>query len=151
MIIEADPPTDGFTILELSGAVITQKMLAFSIEIDSRGFSGSNETVWFGQRDVDDFLDQLATLERNRQGEAILRTLSDLSEYAPFRFKIYSIDKLGHMAVSAEILQTAYIGITPLSVNNKVSVTFQIDPTSLRRILADFRPLKAQPFVGHAP
>ncbi len=147
MVIEADPPTDGFVILEFYSETAADRTLAFSVEIESRGFGGYIEQVWFSHHDLDNFLLEMAALERKRQGEAILRTLSDVSAYALLRFKIYSTDKLGHIALSSEILNIDYVGSTALRVTNKVSVTFQLDPTTLRRVLADFRALKTPHYL----
>jgi hypothetical protein len=118
--------------------------LAITIEVMSRGFSGRVYAVWFRLSDTEDFLRQLVALERSRQGEGRLRCMSDESEYAPLRFRIFSTDKLGHMAIEAEVLKTAYIGYQTRLVANKVSVNFDIEPSSLPGILNDFRGLFAQ-------
>lgn len=148
MLIEADPPVDGFVLFEFGYEDTLYPSFSLSIETESRGFAGANERVWFGRKAFNEFLNQLNALERKRQGEAFLRSMSYPSEYDSFHFKIYSIDKLGHIALSTEIMQLEYIGGTPILVTNKVSITFQIDPTSLRSILADFRKLRAQHNVG---
>lgn len=110
---------------------------AFSISVDCRGFSGQNHEGWFFGYDLDTFLTELRILEEKRQGESILKCVSEPSDYREFRFKIYSIDKLGHLAITIELQKLHYINHSLLP--SKVTTSFEIDPSSLPEILSDFQ------------
>jgi hypothetical protein len=141
MRIEAE---DNFIDFQFCRAeVVYDPSLALSIEVVSEGFRGYGQRIWFRLPDTEQFVHQLETLERSRQGEAWLIPM-DVSDYYPFRFKIFSIDTLGHMAISAGIMQMSYIGNHHLLVANKLSVKFEIDPSLLPYILKDFKKLFAQ-------
>src|SRR5262249_38843976 len=72
----------------------------FAISVCSSGYSGKNPSVWFDHQDLHQFFDELKLLDIQRQGTATLETLSKLSEVNELTLQIYSIDKLGHMAVN---------------------------------------------------
>ncbi|MBI1256817.1 MAG: hypothetical protein GC204_05055 [Chloroflexi bacterium] len=118
--------------------------LSLDVEVNSRDFGGRVYGVWFRLSDFEEFLRQLEALEQSRQGEARLRCMSDGFESAPLRFRIFSTDVLGHMAIEAEILKTAYLGYQVRLVANKVAVNFDIEPSTLPTILNDFKALLAE-------
>ncbi len=118
--------------------------LALSIEVACEGFTGFLQEVWFRLSDLELFVRQLETLERSRQGEVRLIQMSDESEYCPFRLRIFSTDRVGYMAISAEMTRTSYIGNHSLLFANKLSVTFEIDAGMLSTILQDFKEVFAQ-------
>jgi hypothetical protein len=93
---------------------------------------------------VEEFIRQLETLERTRQGQAVLLQMSDGSEYGPSPFKIFSVDTMGSMAISAEVMLSFYIGNRSLLAANKLSVTFEVDQGLLPTIIEDFKTLFAQ-------
>jgi hypothetical protein len=113
--------------------------IAFKVQFAARGLSVDPDEIWFGMDEFHEFIHQLEVLEQVRQGEAKLIQFSDPSEFCPLRFKIFSIDTIGHMAVTAETVRIDYIGNRATLVGNKLSVTFEIDPSLLPTILADFR------------
>ncbi len=143
MRIKSDP-LGGFIEMEFDGVEPNYPSLALSILVENNGFRGAEREIWFHQHDLDQFILELEELERQRQGEAILRTMSDMSDYAPFRLKIFSIDTYGHFAILADLLQIKYIGSRAILTTNKVSVTFEIDPTVLPYLLTDLKELFAQ-------
>lgn len=143
MRIKSDPP-GGFVELEFDEVDLNYPSLALSIQIENKGFQGSKKGIWFRQSDLDRFILELEDVERQRRGEAILRTMSDMSDYAPFHLKIFSTDNYGHFAIVTDLLQTDYIGSMAMLVANKVSVAFDIDPTMLPYLLADLKKLFAQ-------
>ena len=113
--------------------------IACSAEASCGGFRGRVETVWFSRDDINLFLSELRGLEERRQGSANLTNMSSQSEFNPLSFEILSVDGVGHMALSAELLEASYVGsrLCPL----RISVGFPIDAGSLPSMLVDFRKL----------
>jgi hypothetical protein len=113
--------------------------VACGVEVSCDGFRGKIKSVWFSREDISRFLSQLQNLEEKRKGSASLTNLSSQSEYSPLRFEVFSVDELGHLAVSANLLRDNHMGDTlrPL----EVSVSFPIDAGSLASMLIGFRKL----------
>jgi hypothetical protein len=96
------------------------------ISVNSNGFSGKND-LWVMAEVLQAFCIALIKLEKERKGEAILTSISPGELFV----KIYSIDSLGHMAVS---------GTTGYQIDNmqhSVTFGFQFDPSQLIKVVAD--------------
>ncbi len=65
--------------------------------------------------------------------------MSSKSEYSPLHFEILSVDEVGHIAVSVELLRISYLGekLKP----SKVSVSFPLDAEQLSSVAISFRAL----------
>ncbi|MEO8612179.1 MAG: hypothetical protein ABI690_30065 [Chloroflexota bacterium] len=111
-------------------------LVNISIGVSSRGFSGHNEQVGFWLNDLEDFLADLTTLERVRQGKAILESLNKLPEHRELRLECFSLDKLGHMGLDIELLRIRYVGNQYRPY--KVSLAFEIDPGYLPYLVSEF-------------
>ena len=102
------------------------------------GFAGRVESVWFASDDIKRFLSDLEAFEAQRQGSVNLLNMSSPSEYSPLRFEIFSVNRLGHLAVRADLLKISYgNNLTP----STISVSFAVDSGMLNSILEDFREL----------
>lgn len=115
--------------------------VALSIQIYSNEFRGFANWVRFGTAEVQKFLTQLKMLDQKRQGTAQLVALSGINELGGSHLKIFSIDKLGHLAVVAEVQRLIFLNNSQAPFVNKTSITFEIEPDSLLTILKDFREL----------
>lgn len=104
--------------------------LRLRIVLTSRRFSGTNEQVWIQADDFARFLGDLQALERDRQGEAKVSSMSP----GDFDLRVRVRDGAGH--VSAEgFLGTASYGDTGAAVKAKVGFSIDVDPTALPGIL----------------
>lgn len=111
-----------------------------AVEVFSRGFSGRNDTVWFGRDDIQRFLKDLQQFEAQRTGTVKFASLGAPSEYCEFRFQLNIVSKTGHAAVTTELLKVQYLqdgGLCPL----RLSVGFDIDVGNLLIIIAEFNEL----------
>jgi hypothetical protein len=106
------------------------------IGISSRGFSGHSESVGVELYDLKGFLEALTTLEKTRQGKAVLESVNKLPEYRELWLECFSLDKLGHMGLAVELLEVRYVGqhYRPY----KVGVAFEIDPGTLPYLISEF-------------
>jgi hypothetical protein len=112
-----------------------------SIQVESRGFRGSREEIEFWKSNLEEFITQLDILEHTRQGEANLRQFSYKVEDSPFHLRIFSTDILGHLTVTVDIQSDKGFGNNNKLFTDKLSVTFEIDSSTLPVILSDFREL----------
>jgi hypothetical protein len=109
-----------------------------SVAVSCNGFAGGVESVWFARDDIKRFLSDLEAFEAQRQGSVNLLNMSSPSEYSPLRFEIFSVNRLGHLAVRADLLKISYgNNLTP----STISVSFAVDSGMLNSILEDFREL----------
>ncbi len=113
--------------------------IACSVEASCGHFRGRVETIWFSRDDINRFLSELRSLAERRNGSASLMNMSSQSEFNPLRFEMFSINEVGHMAVSADLLESGCVGgvLRPL----KLSVVFAVDAGSLPLIVVGFRKL----------
>ncbi len=126
----------------MPGSPAGETDIACSVEASCDSFSGRIKAVWFARDDMDRFLSELRRLEEKRQGSANLLNMSSQSEYNPFRFEIFSVDEIGHFAVSADLLKARYVGRALRSL--KVCISFPLDAGDLPSILIEFRKLFGQ-------
>jgi hypothetical protein len=114
--------------------------LGFSIKVENRsyGFKGEVHEVYFGLRDLEDFVSQLEAMEKSLQGKAALKELSHISEYRSFFMEIFSIDKAGLFCLSLEIQKIGFVAPKPI-IQNKLVSNIVFGASSLATILADFK------------
>jgi hypothetical protein len=105
--------------------------------VTCRGFSGHNQNIYFWNYELKAFSKQLKELEENRQGSVTLAAMG--GEAGDFQLNIFSTDKLGNMAVEANLRRVNYVadGYQPLTV----SVAFEIDPVTLVEFAREFKAL----------
>jgi hypothetical protein len=109
---------------------------SLNIEVASRGFKGHNESVSVELFDLEDFMQALTTLEKTRQGKAVLESVNKLPDHRELHLECYSLDKLGHIGLTIELLRIRYIGSH--YVPFKVSVAFEIEPSNLPYLVSEF-------------
>jgi hypothetical protein len=123
--------------------------VAFGIEVEVKDFRGykfrcHEKDIWFFLSNFEDFVTQLETLENKRQGEAQLKQFSYRDEDSPFQLRIFSIDSLGHFAITVSLQHSHYLGNNNKLFLDKISVTFEIEPSTLPKILSGFKEFLAQ-------
>jgi hypothetical protein len=96
-------------------------------------FAGAIET-WIKRDAWATFRTQLEALERIRQGEAILESMSP----GELRLRIRTLDRLGHMGVEGEFLHYFYgSGARQPQVVRLQWGALEFDPTLLPRLVAE--------------
>ncbi len=111
-----------------------------SVEISCNGFCGQNDSVWFGQDEIQDFLKEMRILEKERKGAAKLVSLGFPSESTEFHLQICSIDHGGHFALQLDLQKIRYSSrheLRPL----KLSAGFELDSGDFANMIAEFETL----------
>jgi hypothetical protein len=111
--IEADPRGD-----------VRAKVIAVG-----NGFSGTNQSVWFGRPDIDRSLTDLRALDESREGSAKLESMSPGECVLKFR----NCDKLGHLHLEVAIARAVhYFGETD---HFRCRIRFEVDPTAFSSMI----------------
>jgi hypothetical protein len=118
---------------------LTNDIYCLYVEVFSKGFSGNTESVWFSEKDVKSFIEQIQELDKTRKGFAKLLNMSSGSDANALEFMIFSTDTLGHLAIQATLQRLVYL--SNFTGNLKVSVSFEIEPSLLPSIIRDFKKL----------
>ncbi len=95
------------------------------VSFAGRGFTASNQTVWFDGDAIASFLADLRQLDADREGNATLETMSPNECVLTFR----NSDGLGHLMLDVSI--TTGIGFRRSTCN----LSFSFDPTSFPTIV----------------
>ena len=95
-----------------------------SISASSHGFSGKND-LWVQAEEFRRFCAELVKLEKERKGEATLKSISPGELY----LKVYAIDSLGHIAISGNT------GYEIDNIEHNVTFGFQIEPNALEKMV----------------
>lgn len=114
-----------------------ENYISCHISVFSEGFSGKVQSVWFHESEVKDFIRQLEQFEKIRKDSVELVDMSSPSDSSPLKFKIFSTDSLGHIAVSISLKKINYSSSKSL----KTSISFDIDSGVLITIIRDFKKL----------
>lgn len=106
------------------------------LQVVSDNFSGGDGEAIVTRSDLERFKVELVELEKTRQGVATLSSISELPNNHSFKVQCFSIDKLGHIGVSVDLVSAKYL-------QNKyfpesVSTSFEIEPGKLQIFLKDF-------------
>lgn len=95
------------------------------IKIETENIRTSfNNYIWLSEADIDKFLAELETLDKNRTGQAILQSMSPEEMELIFQ----TIDNLGHLSVACYYKKEDTIA---RDYSYEIKVEFQIDPTTL--------------------
>src|SRR6516165_6093241 len=104
-----------------------------SVKVASQHFCGHG-FAWVAAPTLAAFLAQLRELEASRQGEAALDGL--LSE--EFRFRVWSVDRRGHMAVGGLVTKRVHHGEGG-PYRHALEFGFEFDATLLSTVLTGFQ------------
>jgi len=92
-----------------------------AVEVRQGTFAGA-AFVWVEAREWERFVESLATVERDRRGEAIVEAMSP----GELRLTVRSIDGLGHVAIEGSLGKRGTFQTTSLSFS-----AIEFDPTLL--------------------
>ncbi len=95
-----------------------------------------NRSIWISEADLDKFLIHLENLDASRIGNAELISMSP----DEFKIRFSNLDKLGHILVRLQLCKESTID---KSYSDNLQVEFEIDPTSLRHIIDEFKEIKS--------
>jgi len=109
--------------------------LRVSVGLRFNDFAGRYDAVWLEEPVLAKFVMELSHLEKLRQGEATLVSMSP----DEFSLTIRARDSLGHFVVQASLCRYQYSG--PTYWRTAVSGGFEIDPGSLAFIATEFKHL----------
>jgi hypothetical protein len=104
--------------------------------VSTRGFEGTNESVWFLRADYDRFIEDLRVLERVRRGEARLCSMSP----DEFMLHIYIRDRAGHLSSAGFVGQSSFQP-DGVRVDARIGFHIDIDPTLLPHLCGEFASL----------
>lgn len=117
-----------------------ERDVACRVRVFCHGFSGNVEGVWFAEEDIKSFHQQIEQLDQTRKGFAELLEMSSPSNSRALEFKIFSLDSLGHLAVSVTLQKFIYLAnVSPEKL--KMLVSFDIDPSLFSQNIRDFKKL----------
>ncbi|MBE9182755.1 hypothetical protein IQ268_29915 [Oculatella sp. LEGE 06141] len=100
----------------------------FEISVQSFGFAGQ-AWMWVDLQSLRSFVNQLQELEKQRQGEAELSSMSP----GQFWLRIFSTDSLGHMALVGHL--SGHLS----RFKHELKFGFSFDPSALPSIVKDFQ------------
>ena len=93
------------------------------------GFSGTNESVWFGRPDIDRFVADLRALDESREGLAKLESMSPGECVLKFR----NCDQFGHLHLEVAIARAVYyFGEID---HFRCRIRFEVDPTAFSSMI----------------
>ena len=94
-----------------------------------------NRPIWIALTDLESFTQKLTELDKTRIGDEKLESMSPDEFYLRFR----NIDKLGHLAVELKIRKLSQY---QNDYSDLIKVEFEIDPTSLPKIINELNEIK---------
>ena len=99
------------------------------ISAAGKGFSGANQSVWFGRPDIERFVADLRALDESREGSAELESMSPGECVLKFR----NCDKLGHLDLEVAIARAVYdFGEAD---HFRCRIRFEVDPTAFSSMI----------------
>ncbi len=100
--------------------------LYFTVSVQCDGLSGTIRKIGFGFYELTEFFSEVEKFERTRKGEAKLKQFSDMSEFCEMRFRFFSLNKSGAVAVDLELGKVKYLGGENDPILQKLHVKFPV-------------------------
>ena len=95
-------------------------------------FAGRTENAWVQAESWARFLQSLGRLERERQGDARVASMSP----ADFALRLAVVDRAGHLAVEGHV--GTYAGVAGQMREVRLVYAFELDPGVLGSLVRDF-------------
>ena len=105
--------------------------VCLAVTVSCSGFVGKNDEVWVQDATLKSFAADLQNLERKRQGDATLMSMSPQD----FRLTIGSYGSVGHIAATGFLGKVSY-GSTGV-IESNIGFSIDLDPTLLSDICAE--------------
>lgn len=107
------------------------------VRIKTEEFEGNfDRKIWLSEVDIDDFIRRLTVFEETRNGFEKLNSMSP----DEFRLGFRNIDNLGHISAQVQLKRESNIDS---SYRDSLDIEFEIDPTSMNKIISGLEGLKA--------
>ena len=74
------------------------------VRVEAEDFAGLSDQVWIEKAVLDQFVEEVRELERTRNGEATLESMSP----GEFVLRLRSVDRAGHLAVNGQLKRVTY-------------------------------------------
>jgi len=132
MKIVSEAKTNSIEIIKLESVYESYPSYRIELKIDTQKVKATHDNfTWVSLSDIETFLSQLEYLDKYRNQEAVLESMSP----GEMRLIFKPLDSLGHLLVKLEIGKVDHIN---REYSYNVSVEFRIDPTALPYIKQDF-------------
>ena len=132
MKIVSEAKTNSIEIIKLESVYESYPSYRIELKIDTQKVKATHDNfTWVSLSDIETFLSQLEYLDKYRNQEAVLESMSP----GEMRLIFKPLDPLGHLLVKLEIGKVDHIN---REYSYNVSVEFRIDPTALPYIKQDF-------------
>ena len=132
MKIVSEAKTNSIEIIKLESVYESYPSYRIELKIDTQKVKATHDNfTWVSLSDIETFLSQLEYLDKYRNQEAVLESMSP----GEMRLIFKPLDPLGHLLVKLEIGKADNINH---EYSYSVSVEFRIDPTALPYIKQDF-------------
>ncbi len=132
MKIVSEAKTNSIEIIKLESVYESYPSYRIELKIDTQKVKATHANfIWVSLSDIETFLSQLEYLDKYRNQEAVLESMSP----GEMRLIFKPLDPLGHLLVKLEIGKADNINH---EYSYSVSVEFRIDPTALPYIKQDF-------------
>ena len=132
MKIVSEAKTNSIEIIKLESVYESYPSYRIEFKIDTQKVKATHDNfTWVSLSDIETFLSQLEYLDKYRNQEAVLESMSP----GEMRLIFKPLDPLGHLLVKLEIGKADNINH---EYSYSVSVEFRIDPTALPYIKQDF-------------
>jgi hypothetical protein len=105
--------------------------LSVTVNVDDRGFSGCNMSIWIELEAFRRFINQLEEVDQHRHGKAEIQGMSPDT----LSIKIYSVDKAGHLIVEYSLAQITHVGPHREWISKSVSGGFELDTTMFTQMV----------------
>ncbi len=93
-----------------------------------------DRSIWITETDLEEFISNLIELEKNRDKDVVLNSMSP----GEFQLRFRNLDLLGHLVVELQLEKKDY---NKQGNSSLVKLEFEIDPTSLPSIIGELKNL----------
>ena len=132
MIIENETKTRFIQLIVVDSELHYYPSYKLSVQLKTEEISAKfDRSIWVSEVDVQNFIQQLEALDKSRNGEAKLSSMSP----DEFDLIIENLDTLGHLSVCLSLKKEA---TSILDYKDSLRICFEIDPTSIPFIQKSF-------------
>ena len=135
MILGTDADHVALTVVEVQAAVPGATPggdVRLQVRVRCQSFAGAGD-AWISEENWTTFCQQLDALDRARQGDATLESISP----GELRLRVQSIDRAGHMGIEGELTHYSYRPGPELHALHLRFGVVEFDPTMLPRLLTE--------------
>jgi hypothetical protein len=116
--------------------------LRLGVSVRTGTFAGSYDQVWIAKDEWSSFLGSMRRLERDRSGQASLRSMSP----DEFELQLQVVDRAGHLAAHGCLSRYHFGHPSGKSIRSRIEYHMPVDPSLLRELVLSLEGL-SQPTV----